>query len=61
MYVNVEAVYVRESTSTESEIVTSVGLNTPVTVNGEKGEWYKVNLSDGSGYMMKKYLSTTKK
>ena len=57
MYVNVEAVYVRESTSTESEIVTSVGLNTPVTVNGEKGEWYKVNLSDGSGYMMKKYLS----
>lgn len=60
MYVNVEAVYVRESTSTESEIVTSVGLNTPVTVNGEKGEWYKVNLSDGSGYMMKKYLSTTK-
>lgn len=60
MYVNVDAVYIRANTSTESDAVASVGLNTPVTVNGEEGDWYKVNVTDGSGYMMKKYLSETK-
>lgn len=60
MYVNVDAVYIRASTTTESDIVASIGLNTPVTVNGEDGDWYKVNVTDGSGYMMKKYLSETK-
>ena len=57
MYVNVEAVYIRASTSTDSEAVASVGLNTPVTVNGEEGDWYKVYVTDGTGYMMKQYLS----
>ena len=56
MYVNVEAVYIRERPTTESSAVASVGLNTPVTVNGEEGEWYKVHVTDGSGYMMKKYF-----
>lgn len=60
MYVNVDALYVRSTASTESDTVASVGLNTPVTVNGEEGEWYKVHISDGSGYMMKKYLSNEK-
>ena len=60
MYVNVEAVYIRERPTTESSAVASVGLNTPVTVNGEEGEWYKVHVTDGSGYMMKKYLSEQK-
>lgn len=61
MYVNVDAVYIRAKATTESDAVASVGLNTPVTVNGEEGDWYKVNVTDGSGYMMKKYLSETKK
>lgn len=61
MYVNVEAVYIRERPTTESNAVASVGLNTPVTVNGEEGDWYKVHVTDGSGYMMKKYLSEQKK
>ena len=60
MYVNVDAVYIRAKASTESDTVASVGLNTPVTVNGEEGDWYKVKVTDGSGYMMKKYLSETK-
>lgn len=60
MYVNVEAVYIRAKPSTESSAITSVGKNTPVTVNGEDGDWYKVHVSDGSGYMMKKYLSLQK-
>ena len=57
MYVNVDAVYIRERPTTESNAVASVGLNTPVTVNGEDGDWYKVHVTDGSGYMMKQYLS----
>lgn len=57
MYVNVDAVYIRESATTESEAVASVGLNTPVTVNGEEGDWYRVYVTDGTGYMMKQYLS----
>lgn len=60
MYVNVDAVYIRSQATTSSDIVASIGLNTPVTVNGEEGDWYKVNVTDGSGYMMKKYLSENK-
>lgn len=60
MYVNVEAVYVRAQPTTESNAVASVGINTPVTVKGEEGDWYKVEVSDGSGYMMKKFLSKEK-
>ena len=60
MYVNVDAVYIRAQATTSSDIVASVGLNTPVTVNGEDGDWYKVYVTDGSGYMMKKYLSKNK-
>ena len=60
MYVNVEAVYIRAQPTTSSDAVASIGLNTPVTVNGEDGEWYKVHVTDGSGYMMKKYLSENK-
>ena len=60
MYVNVEAVYIRAEATTSSEAVASIGLNTPVTVNGEEGDWYKVTVTDGSGYMMKQYLSETR-
>ena len=60
MYVNVDAVYIRASTTTESEAVASVGLNTPVTVKGEEGDWYRVYVTDCTGYMMKKYLSEEK-
>lgn len=60
MYVNVDAVNIRKGASTDTERVTSVGINTPVTVKGEEGDWYKVEVSDGSGYMKKEYLSKTK-
>ncbi len=60
MYVNVEAVYIRAEATTSSEAVASIGLNTPVTVNGEEGDWYRVTVTDGSGYMMKQYLSETR-
>ena len=60
MYVNVDAVYIRAQATTSSDIVASVGLNTPVTVNGEEGDWYRVSVTDGDGYMMKQYLSDSR-
>ncbi len=60
LYVNVEAVNIREDATTSSDVVASVGLNTPVRVTGESGDWYKVEVSDGKGYIMKKYLSKAK-
>lgn len=57
MYVNVEAVYVRESSTKDSKAVTSIGKGTPVRVTGESGDWYKVEVSDGKGYVMKQFLS----
>ena len=60
MYVNVEAVYIRAQATTSSDIVASVGLNTPVTVRGEEGDWYRVSVTDGNGYMMKQYLSDSR-
>ena len=57
MYVNVEAVYVRESTTKDSKAITSIGKGTPVRVTGESGDWYKVEVSDGKGYVMKQFLS----
>ena len=59
LYVNVEAVNIREEATTSSDVVASIGLNTPVRVTGESGDWYKVEVSDGKGYIMKKYLSKT--
>ena len=60
MYVNVDAVYIRAQATTSSDIVASVGLNTPVTVRGEEGDWYRVYVTDGDGYMMKQYLSDSR-
>ncbi len=60
LYVNVDAVNIREDATTESDVVASIGLNTPVRVTGESGDWYKVEVSDGKGYIMKRYLSQDK-
>ncbi len=60
MYVNVDAVYIRAQATTSSDIVASVGFNTPVTVRGEEGDWYRVSVTDGDGYMMKQYLSDSR-
>lgn len=60
MYVNVEAVNVRSEASATSKIVTSVGKDTPVTVKGKEGDWYKIEVSDGKGYIKADYLSKNK-
>lgn len=60
MYVNVDAVNIRSKASTSSDKVTSIGKNVPVRVTGKEGEWYKVEVSDGKGYILSTYLSKQK-
>ncbi len=60
MYVNVDAVNVREKTTTDSDVIASVEKNTEVKVTGESGDWYSVTVSGNSGYIMKQYLSNNK-
>ena len=60
MYVNVDAAYIRSSASADSGKVTSVGKNCPVTVVSKDGDWYKVEVSDGKGYMKASLLSIDK-
>ena len=60
MYVNVDAAYIRSSASADSGKVTSVGKNCPVTVLSKDGDWYKVEVSDGKGYMKASLLSIDK-
>ncbi len=61
MYVNVDAVNVRDQATTDSDIIASVELNNEVTVLGVSGDWYKVKINQSNGYIKKDYLSTTKK
>ena len=60
LYVNVEAVNIRETPSTNSEINDSAEKNASVKVTGESGDWYKVEVNGVKGYIMKKYLSKSK-
>ena len=55
-----EVVNVRKEATTSSNIVTSVNKNMGVKVIAKEGDWYKVETSDGNGYIKAEYLSKTK-
>lgn len=59
-YVNSSAVNVRAKSNTDSNVVTTVALNTEIKVVGEEADWYKVEVNGTSGYMSKSLLSTEK-
>lgn len=61
MYVNVEAVNIRRFATTNSDIIDRIELNTPVTVTGEEGDWYKVTWNGIKAYIKNDYLSKSKK
>ncbi len=61
MYVNVDAVNIRRFANTDSDIIDRIELNTPVTVTGEEGDWYKVTWNGIKAYIKKDYLSINKK
>ena len=60
MYVTVEALNVREQADGEAEVIDSVGRGTALDVIAKEGNWYKVSLESGSGYVSADYVSETK-
>lgn len=59
-YVNTTSVYVREKSTTDSKIITTLIKNTDVIVTGEENDWYKVKYDTMTGYIRKDLLSDSK-
>lgn len=60
-YVNEEFVNVRKSAGTNSSIVKVLSLNSQITITGEEGDWYKVKSGKDTGYILKEFVSNTKR
>ena len=58
MYVNnTGGINVREGAGTDYKVVTSLSFNDMVYVIAEVGDWYKVEVNEGVGYIAKRLLS----
>lgn len=60
-YINEDSVNVRKGPTTDSEIVTTLILNTGVTITAQTDDWYKVTYGDYTGYIYKPLISETPK
>lgn len=58
-YINSSSVNVRKEPNTSSEIITTLILNTGVSIVGQTDEWYKVTYGDYLGYIYKPLISET--
>ena len=56
-YVNVDAANVRKEPSTESDIVTTLILNTSFTITGQTDTWYRIAYGDYMGFIYKPLVS----
>lgn len=56
-YVNSESVNVRSNPDKSSSIVTTLILNTGVTITAQTDEWYKITYGDYTGYIFKTLIS----
>lgn len=56
-YINESSVNVRKEPSTSSEVITTLLLNTGVTITAQTDEWYKVTYGDYTGYVYKPLIS----
>lgn len=59
-YVSAEGLRVRKEPTTDSEEIDSFSKNHKVEIIGQVGNWYKIKLDDGVGYVSAKYISDTK-
>ena len=59
-YVSAEGLRVRKEPTTDSEEIDSLSKNDKVEIIGQTGNWYKINLDGGIGYVSAKYISDTK-
>lgn len=61
LYVNSPSIYVRKGPATTYDVVDTLVLNNQVTAIAESGDWYKVDLGNGTqGYIAKRLLSASK-
>ncbi len=60
-YVSEESVNLRKGPGTGSKVLKTLTLNTEVTITGEEGDWYKVKSGSIEGYILKEYVSDSKK
>lgn len=61
LYVNSPSIYVRKGPATTYEVVDTLVQNNQVTAIAESGDWYKVELGNGTqGYIAKRLLSVSK-
>ena len=61
LYVNSPSIYVRKGPATTYEAVDTLVQNNQVTAIAESGDWYKVELGNGTqGYIAKRLLSASK-
>ena len=56
-YVNVSAAIIRKGPSTSAEIITEWGMNKPVEILAEEGDWYKINFEGQDAYVAKRLIS----
>lgn len=54
-------VRVRETASTESEVIELLGIDDVVEILGQEGDWYKVNFKGTIGYVSQSFISTNEK
>lgn len=57
MYVNSDSIFVRKGPGTDYEDIDMLELNDIVSVEGESGDWYKVDIQGKKGFIAKRLLS----
>lgn len=55
---NADIVRIRESASTNSEVLGVLDVNDVVEILGQEGDWYKINFKGTIGYVSKSFIST---
>ena len=58
-YINETYVNVRSGPSTDDDRIMVLSLNAEVTIIGEDGDWYRVEVGDETGYVSKEFVSDT--
>jgi cell wall-associated NlpC family hydrolase len=59
--VNTETLRVRKKASTDSKVISLVGEGEDLVVDKQKGDWYKVEVDDETGYVSADYVEISEK
>jgi len=56
-YASIDALNVRASDTTESDVLTVIKKGEKVTIVNEKENWYEITYNDGTAYVYKQYIT----